>query len=166
MNYDVNDIIDSEERISIDDFPNIDKTIESLKKGAYTHRRVLGKTFHCEYCDKTRPINELRYSSENNSTYALKSGFLGRGYIEKFTSTHSTIRCKRCTIIHYIVGCFHFFLGLVCIGLLCYPTWKNHTYFNYENYLMPAVAGGFIAYLISRIDWLIIKWTLGVRRKP
>ena len=38
MNYDVNDIIDSEERISIDDFPNIDMTIESLKKGAYTHR--------------------------------------------------------------------------------------------------------------------------------
>lgn len=157
---------DTVELPEVDDSLNLDKAIESLKNGSSRKRDFSSGTFRCEYCDKVYPITELHVSEEKDSSYRYKSGIFGRGIVEKTTKTYSTVRCRRCTIIHYTAAWLHFLLGLVCIGLLCYPTWKTRSPFNIEDYMMPAVVGGFVAYLISRIDWIVIKLLFGVRRKP
>ena len=170
LNIDYMNNVDGIDDIEIPKFDESDLDIvaKTLKRGtsSKTSEYSDGGTFFCDYCEKRHPKSELHVSAEKDSTYEFKNGFFGRGVIEKVTRTHSTLRCRRCTIIHYIAGWFHFLLGLVCIGLICYPTWKIRSHFDFEDYLMPAVVGGFVAYLISRIDWVIIKLLFGVRRKP
>ena len=171
LNIDYMDNVDSIDDIEIPEYDEaMDRDIvaESMKRSTSSKKSDYsdGGTFLCDYCEKRHHKSELHVSAEKDSTYKLKNGFFGRGIIEKVTRTHSTLRCRRCTIIHYIAGWFHFLLGLVCIGLLCYPTWKTRSHFDFEDYIMPAVVGGFAAYLISRIDWIVIKLLFGVRRKP
>lgn len=170
MNNEFDIVVVDEERASTADSLSFDKTIESLKKDSYALRREFSdRTFYCEYCGKIHPIDELHISSESDNSYTVKTGFLGRGIVEQKTKSYITLRCKRCTNIHHIAGLFHILLGIILIGLFCYPTWKRQIYYqhyHFDAYMWPIAAGWFAAYLISRVDWLIIKLIWGVERKP
>lgn len=157
---------DTVELPEVDDSLNLDKAIESLKNGSSRKRDFSSGTFRCEYCDKVYPITELHVSEEKDSSYRYKSGILGRGIVEKTTKTYSTVRCRRCTIIHYTAAWLHFLIGLCAFVVICYYSWKEYGRINFEGVMGAFIVSVFGSLAISWVDWLIIRLLLGVKRKP
>lgn len=121
----------------------------------------------CDYCGKEYRNRDMHLEIEDESiSNDIKSGLFGGMVVEKKWHYRTAKMCHRCKRIHKIIGGIHYFNGLVCIGFFLFAMWKSNDSYSLEKGFQAILLFGFLVFVLSRIDWFIVKLILGVRRKP